>query len=454
MAIAAGETWGGGGTVNWSASFQLPGYVRREWASKGLTSFASSTFQESVERVSKEMGVSAEHIKHSIPNQKLAEGARRMGWKHADIAQNTGGNEHSCGHCSMGCRSSGKQGPAVSWLPKAASFGARFMEGFEAHEVLFEKKSLGGDKIARGVRGTWRSRDEHGGVAGKPVTTREVVIKAKKVIVSAGTMQSPLLLLRSGLSNRQIGRNLYLHPVSIFGATYEEETVPWDGPILSTVCSEFENLDGHGHGVKLEALSMMAFTWLNWVPWVNGVEYKKMAARMRHMGGYISIPRDRDTGRVYPDPTTGQCKVAYTTSKFDKNHILEGLVALAQLHFEAGAQELFTTVPGTGIWERQGDAEAAKASFDKWVVDMRRIGFPSPENMFISAHQMGTCRMSSTSKGGVVDENGQVWGTKGLYVADASVFPTASGVNPMLTVMSVSDHIATRLAAGLTKQRL
>jgi choline dehydrogenase-like flavoprotein len=57
--------------------------------------------------------------------------------------------------------------------------------------------------------------------------------------------------------------------------------------------------------------------------------------------------------------------------------------------------------------------------------------------------------MSSTASTGVVDPSGKVWGTEGLYVADASVFPSASGVNPMVTNMAISDWISRGIAKGL-----
>jgi choline dehydrogenase-like flavoprotein len=60
--------------------------------------------------------------------------------------------------------------------------------------------------------------------------------------------------------------------------------------------------------------------------------------------------------------------------------------------------------------------------------------------------------MSAMEKDGVVDPTGQVWGTKGLYVADASVFPSASGVNPMVTNMAISDWISRGIAKGLEER--
>jgi choline dehydrogenase-like flavoprotein len=65
---------------------------------------------------------------------------------------------------------------------------------------------------------------------------------------------------------------------------------------------------------------------------------------------------------------------------------------------------------------------------------------------------MGTCRMSAREKDGVVDPHGRVWGTEGLYVADASVFPSASGVNPMVTNMAISDYISRGVARGMEER--
>lgn len=62
---------------------------------------------------------------------------------------------------------------------------------------------------------------------------------------------------------------------------------------------------------------------------------------------------------------------------------------------------------------------------------------------------MGTCRMGKSPKTSVVDPDCQVWGTDGLYVVDASVFPSASGVNPMVTNMAIADAASRNLARSL-----
>jgi len=452
--IVAGQSWGGGGTVNWSASLQTQGFVRREWAAKGLPFFTSSKFQESLDRVCDRMGVDTKYIRHNPGNAMMLEGARKLGWAHKEVPQNTGGAEHYCGHCTFGCGSCEKQGPSVSYLPDAARAGARFIEGFHAERITFSNTKVDGKQVATGLLGTWTSRDSNGGVAGTPLTTRKVHIRARRVIVSAGTMQSPLLLLRSGLKNSQIGRNLHVHPVMVLGGIYAQDIKPWEGGILTAVVNEYENLDNNGHGAKLEATNMIPSSWLIWLDWRNGLQYKLDAARLRHMVGYISLARGRDSGRVYPDPVDGRVRFQYTPSKFDKSHILEGLLALSKIHYINGAEEIFTVIPGMRPFKRDpllpstGDGINDPA-FQTWLEEVRAKGFPSPESTFVSAHQMGSCRMSAKSKDGVVDPKGRVWGTEGVYVADASVFPSASGVNPMVTNMAISDWISMGVAGGL-----
>ena len=212
-AVLSGSTWGGGGTINWSASLQTQNMVRQEWAKTGLPFFTSSAFQTSLDRVCDRMGVNTEHIEHNSGNRLILEGSRKLGYGAKDVPQNTGNCKHYCGYCTLGCAAAVKQGPAVSFLADSARAGATFMEGFSAEKVLFDH--AGGKKVVSGVQGTWTSRDAHIHPKDGSGVRRKIIIKAKKVIVSCGSLHSPLLLLRSGIINPQIGRNLYLHPGKI-----------------------------------------------------------------------------------------------------------------------------------------------------------------------------------------------------------------------------------------------
>lgn len=199
--IVAGSCWGGGGAVNWSVCLQTQGYVRQEWAEQAeLPFFTSSQFQESLDRVCDFMGASTKYIRHRHAAQLLLDGSRELGWHAAHCPQNTGGTEHYCGRCHLGCGSAEKKGTAVSWLPAAVAAGAKCTEGFHVEKVTFDEH--GKSRRATGVVGSWVSRDKNGNVSGPQDEriTRRVVVKAKKVIISCGSLWSPLVLMNSGLT--------------------------------------------------------------------------------------------------------------------------------------------------------------------------------------------------------------------------------------------------------------
>ena len=217
--------------------------------------------------------------------------------------------------------------------------------------------------------------------------------------------------------------------------------------------NEFEDLDGHGHGVKIESVSMMPSVFIPVFPWRGGLEYKLWAANMRRSTSFITLTKERDTGRVYPDPIDGRVRVDYTVSAFDRKHIVEALVASAKIAYISGAKEFHTTYRDLDPFIRPetSDPDAPEGTNDpalqNWIAELRRKSPLNPERgLFASAHQMGTCRMGKSPRSSVVDPNCQVWGTDGLYVVDASVFPSASGVNPMVTNMAIADWASRNLA--------
>lgn len=519
--IVSGANLGGGGTINWSASLQPQGFVRKEWSDKfGLTFFATQAFQDCCDRVCAQMGVH-EAFTPNHGNQALLDGARKLGWAAKKVPQNTGGCEHADGQCALGCASGEKKGPVNGWFPDAARAGCQFIEGFKVERVLFDEKK--GKKKAIGVEGTWTSRGPGGALEGpdEDKIVRKVIIRSKRVVVSGGTMWSPIILKNSGLKvrsspnptrahthtrrglhpkrldaltnhrhaqNPQIGRNLHLHPVNVVTAVFKEDVRPWEGGILTAVVNSFEDLDGQGHGVKLEATCMVPCYASQFLNWDAGVDFKLRALKLRHMNSYIAIVRDRDAGAVYPDPHTGVPRVAYTPSAFDRRHAMVGNVALAKILYLQGAVEIHVSLPGFRPFIRDPEDEALLSSsfssssptssptsssppppaaadddlltsvhaagvadprFQAWLRALQAHGNPTPLTPFTSAHQMGTCRMSTDPRRGVVDPRGRVWGAEGLYVADASVFPSASGVNPMVTNMAVADWVARNVDGDL-----
>lgn len=204
---------------------------------------------------------------------------------------------------------------------------------------------------------------------------------------------------------------------------------------------------------------MVPYTILSNLTWSSGHEFKLDVARLRHSAGFISLTRDRDTGSINADPDTGAPCIDYTPSAFDAANTLEGVLALAKMCYITGAREIRAILPGTKPFVRPQTMTAeeeklgvANPTFVAWLADVKRAGNKPPFAPFSSAHQMGTCRMSSHSGAGVVDPKGRVWEAQGLYVADASVFPSASGVNPMVTNMAIANWIAGGVAKELSQK--
>jgi choline dehydrogenase-like flavoprotein len=130
----------------------------------------------------------------------------------------------------------------------------------------------------------------------------------------------------------------------------------------------------------------------------------------------------------------------YTVNSYDANSLVRGTIAAAEIHLVNGAKRITTAIVDVDDYiPAPGHQYLADPKWKEWVAKIEKAGVYPSRCAIGSAHQMGSCQMGSKPSTSVVDPRGRVWGTDGLYVADASVFPTASGVNPMITVRGVAS---------------
>lgn len=195
--------------------------------------------------------------------------------------------------------------------------------------------------------------------------------------------------------------------------------------------------------------------------WSNALDAKLLPLKYGHMIGFIALTRDRGSGEVFPDPQTGLPRMKYVPSEFDRENTMVGVQAIAKLCYVAGAREIRPLIAGVAPFipdhiasdnsnplddgKRVKDPEMEDPRFAAWLMELRQMGNESPQASWTSAHQMSTCRMGATEADGVVDGNGKVWGRNGLYVADSSLLPSASGVNPMITTLALADWVSRAL---------
>lgn len=423
MVILAGSTLGGGTVVNWNTSFRTPDDILEEWArSSGLSDFTGPALQESFAAVEQRIHVNTENSTHNTQNRVLSDGCATLGYHDGVLRRNAVGCEQRCGTCGFGCRYGCKQSTTRTYLQDAYDAGARILVHCSADKVLIENGQ------ATGVEAT--VTDVETG------TTHRVTVYAKAVIVAAGTLNSPALLLRSGLENKHIGRHLKLHPVSTIAGIYAEKIFPWQGVMQSAYSNEFAHLDGT-YGYKLEVAPAHPGLLGLATPWHSARDYREQMTHAAHLATFIVLTRDKGEGTVTVD-RDGEPLVEYVTSAYDRRHLLHGLRTAARVHFAAGANSVTSLHTKKTRLERSETSPVTARQWREFDAQLERHGLGVNRVMMFSAHQMGTCRMGADPAQSVTDGNSQMHGVKGLFVCDGSVFPSASGVNPMLSIMALA----------------
>jgi choline dehydrogenase-like flavoprotein len=239
MQILAGTSWGGGSTVNWSASLELPEIARKEWAEKfGLEYFHTPEYQKAIDAVKYRLGMSADHISHNASNQILVDGCKKLGYHVENIPQNTAGNTHSCGWCSFGCPYGEKQSSMLTWIKDAVEAGCHMIQQASVIDVVHANGAVSGVRV--------RVENKY-----------NLFVRAKRVVVSCGAINTPALLLRSKIPNPHIGKNLKLHPVTMAQGYFPDHNImPYAGSIMTSLSNKDVDVNGDGYGSRLEVPAM------------------------------------------------------------------------------------------------------------------------------------------------------------------------------------------------------
>mmetsp|Transcript_1236 Transcript_1236/g.2224 ORF Transcript_1236/g.2224 Transcript_1236/m.2224 type:complete len:723 (-) Transcript_1236:32-2200(-) len=431
--ILAGAGLGGGSTINWGCCLDTPSYVRKEWATDfGIDWVDSPEFESCLDDVKKEMGVHADDVKHNSMNEKMIYGCKKNGFDWKVAPQNIKDTKRdSAGWTCFGPKQGNKQGGGITWLRDYCRTGNGTL--FNGHAV-----SVTSNSVTLAPASSLHDRSTH-----FKVNVRH------KVIVACGSLHTPLLLKRSGCRNKNIGNNLRLHPVSAIMACCEEEQHGYKGAPMTTVCTEFEKgVENNFYGPKLECPSVHTGVMAAALPWPGATKFKSILQNACNMVAVIVLQRDKGSGTVTGiGPGGYEPSINYNMDKGDGENILNGLEkAFDILSVNPGVNRIWACHPKQVAYEvdkADGTVDAEKAKAFK--SSLRQNGVGVNELGLFCAHQMGSCRMASTSALGAVDEDGEVWEMDNVHVIDASIFPTASGANPMMTTMALSRGLAKRL---------
>ncbi len=407
-----GRAVGGSTVINGGMSWRTPERVLdRWWRDAGIDHIRAADLEPYFERVERRIHV-ARQDPESVgrDNALLKQGADALGWKVLDNLRN---QVHCPGsnNCAFGCPTGAKQSALVSYVPRALHFGARLYADVRVARITRHGKRATG-VVGRVVRPDGRPGPH-------------LAVRAKLVVAACGAIHTPALLERSGVRvpSGRIGHNLSLHPNVKLVATFDQPVRGWEGVHQAYQVREFED-----EGLVFAAVNVPPSVVAMTSP-VHGAALGAMMADYDKMMVAGMLLEDTTTGQVRT--VGGRPQAFYQLSDFDAAKLIRGVGLLAELLFEVGAREIMLPFEGVPALTRPGD-----------VRRLAGLRIPKETMEVVTVHMMGTAAMGRDRDRAVTDGWGRVHDAAGLVVADASLFPTPIGVNPMETIMALATRTA------------
>jgi choline dehydrogenase-like flavoprotein len=430
IALMAGSNLGGGTTVNWTNMLRTTPWVREQWESEfGLEGLAGADYDAHLDAIFARTGANDQCSDRNGPNERLVDGCEARGARWQTIVRNADPASYSAGTAGFlgfGDQSGSKQGTLKTYLQDASDRGARIVTGCRVERVL-----VSGGRAA-GVEGVAMGADR---------TATRVVVRAPVVVCAAGALETPALLLRSGIGGPATGDYLRLHPATVLGGFYDEPQRGWWGAPQSALSEHWANLQD-GYGFIVETSHASPGLTGTAVPWESGRQHKDDMGRGRTTSALVLLIRDRGHGRVTIDAAGNAVHHYDLVDALDVRHFRAGLAELVRLHEAAGAQEILSFHRKPLRWRRDGGED-----IEAYAQRVAAGPLTPYEHPIFALHQMGSARMGSDPATSVAGPWGELHDTPGVWIGDASAFPTATGTNPMATVMALARRTATAIAA-------
>jgi choline dehydrogenase-like flavoprotein len=410
-----GRCLGGSTVVNSAIMLPLPGWVREEWArEEALPWLLDPALDRAFARVFQRCNVAPTPMTVMGRRNELAlEALAAAGIPAGPLPRAVHGCEGAA-DCITGCASGAKQSVDRSYLPHAMRDGARVMTCSQVDRVLTEGTR------AVGVTG-WVTDPKTHERAGR------FTVRAPRVVLAAGVMASPVLLIRSGIRGL-VGSTLYAHIGAGAMGVMEEVVDPWIGATQGVGA-----ISADIRGMKYESLwastSLIASRWGDF-----GARYYEQIQDLKHTTIVVVVYRGAVHGHVKAK-RSGLPSMRLTIPQREIDTVMRGLHPAAEGLLKVGARYVGTSIHGL-----------PKAMHTQAEVDTMLSGRVRARDIPMTAnHVFGSCRMSADPKRGPVDPEGRVRGVDGLWVVDTSVFPSGSAVNPQATCMAVADVLTRRI---------
>jgi choline dehydrogenase-like flavoprotein len=429
IAVLQGRAVGGTTVVNWTTSFRTPEDVVAHWAKKhAVGGFRYADLVPHYEAIEARLGIhKVAEAEMNANNRRLFDGCKAKGWAIETTRRNVWGCMQT-GACGMGCPVNAKRSMLVTLIPDAIDAGARLLFRCRVDRLV----SAGGEVSA--AEGTLLDASGYG------VTGKRARITAKRFILSAGAINGPALLLRSGLgSGGLVGTRTFLHPVIGVTGLHDEPVHAYAGAPQSAASHEFAHR-GADVGFFLEASPGYPVLASTAMPG-HGEAHRKLMADLSRRTVHIALAIDGfhddvpgGTVRLRP---SGAPLLDYPIGPRLWEAFRTAQKRLIEVGLAGGAKEVTTLHDPPLTFTRAADVDLV----DKAPWEPCRVGV-------FTAHQMGGCRMGDDPRDAVVrSEDLRHHTLKNLHIVDGSVFPTSLGVNPQESIYGLARLMATRIAA-------
>ena len=400
--LPLGKAVGGTTLVNSGTCFRTPPAVLEGWRERhGLERLTAEALDPFFRRVERELNVAQVTPELAGRNAAVVKrGADALGWHGDYVFRNAKGCVGS-GVCAFGCPTAAKQHAGQVYVPKAWDAGATTYSGCRARRIL-----VAGGR-ARGVEATTAG----GGL---------VRVECSLVVVACGAVHTPLLLRRNGLGNGsgELGRNLAIHPATAVRALFDEPIEMYRGVPQSFYIDEFAD-----EGIMLEGAAGPP-DYLAMTIGYSRERHRELMLSYRNLSQFGVMVSDVSRGSVRE--LAGRPQIRYHLEREDVLRLRRGIELLGELYRAAGARRILYPVEGAPEGTLPPELRADQLTL-------------------MAFHPLGTARADARPDRGVVDEDLELHGAKGVYVADASVVPSSLGVNPQITIMALSTRLAYHL---------
>ncbi len=410
--FSEGRCVGGSTVINGGMSWRTPEKILKRWEWElGIPELSARALDPYFTKVEERVSVRPQDPESIGEDANLmAAGAAKLGYDFIPAMRN---QKHCAGanNCAFGCPTDAKQSVLLTYIPRLLASGGSVFSSCRIDKILTERGR------AVGVEG----RFVHAETGEKGPRCR---IRARVVVVAAGAIQTPVLLLQNGLANSSgmVGRNFLCHPNAKVVGVFDRDVHAWKGVIQGNQIREFID-EGLMITTSMIPPGLVAMS----LPHIGDELYEVMQD-YRRMVVAGCLVEDTTTGRVTTD-LFGEAKMRYDVCDRDHAMLIRGVALTSEILFAAGARRCllpFDHLPSIG------SADEINRLYEHPI--------PKDEIECLTVHAMGTAVLGRDPRHSVVDTWGETHDVKNLFIADASIFPGAIGVNPQVTIMALATR--------------